>query len=110
MMVRSVQRGKRDQIIRIVILIFLFCWLAGGPALLSAEEGKKYYNYNKNPFNPANKYDPDNPYAPQNRFDPNSPLDPTKKYDSENPLNPAEKFNLGNPLNPANKYDPLKPL
>lgn len=83
---------------------------------------EKYYKYDKNPFNSANKYDLDNPFNPLNRYDLDSPLNPANKYDPDNPLNPLNKYDpdnplnrwnrygLDNPLNPANKYDPYKPL
>ena len=65
---------------------------------LFADETGKYYEYEKNPFNPANKYDPKNP------------LGPAEKYNPKNPFNPARKYDPDNPLRPAGKYDPDIPL
>ncbi len=90
-----------------VVAIILFIGLSSSIAL--ASDGK-YYEYDKNPYNPANKYDPKNPLNPANKYDKNNMYNPANKYDSKNPLNPANKYNKENPFNPANKYDPKNPL
>jgi hypothetical protein len=70
----------------------------------------RYFQYQKNPFNPANKYDPANPWLKKHRYMPGSPLNPANRYDIENPLNPANRYRTDNPFNPLNRYDPESPL
>ncbi len=74
------------------------------------KSGSQYYQYIKNPVNPANKYDPQNPLNPASRYSPVSPMNPANKYDSKNPLNPVNRYSPSNPLNPLNRYDPANPL
>lgn len=95
--------------------VFLMLFLSPHPPLGYAQQpqdnaSSRYFQYHKNPFNPANRYDPANPWLKQNRFLPNSPLNPANRYDFRNPLNPANKYQPDNPLNPLNRYDADNPL
>jgi hypothetical protein len=99
--------------VNVIALIFSFSALFPGyvnSAETKKNSGSRYYQYDKNPINPANKYDPANPLNPASRYSPNSPLNPANKYDSQNPLNPASRYNPANPLNPLNRYDPANPI
>jgi hypothetical protein len=96
-----------------IVIIFSLATPLSGYADSGASvnnSGSKYYQYNKNPVNPANKYDPANPLNPASRYSPNNPLNPANKYDSRNPLNPASRYSPSNPLNPMNRYDPNNPI
>jgi len=99
-------------VISIAVILSLSTPLSGYGNNGRAENnsGSRYYQYNKNPINPANKYDPANPLNPASRYSPSSPLNPANKYDTQNPLNPASRYSPSNPLNPLNRYDPANPL
>jgi hypothetical protein len=105
-------RVWHDNFIFVIVAVFLFLCLHlfYQQDMSFAENKERYYQYDKNPFHPANKYDPDNPYSPYNRYNPDSPLNPANKYDPDNPLNPMNKYDTSNPFNPLNKYDPDNPL
>ena len=81
-----------------------------GASPSAAEPQDRYWIYDRNPFNPANRYDPRNPYSLPNRHGLDSPLSPANRYDPDNPLSPARKYDPTNPFGPARKYDPDNPL
>ena len=104
--------GISDRFLRafsIGMMLGIVCCLSAAPAA-PAQDANPYYNYKKNPYNAANKYDPGNPYNPAARYNPDNPLNPANLYDPRNPFGTVNRYDPGNPFNPANLYNPQSPL
>ena len=114
MIARPRQRSIATPIAAIAAAAIFVCLImppqSGSAEHQETNPSSRYFQYQKNPFNPANKYDPTNPWLKKHRFMPESPLNPANRYDIGNPLNPANRYKTDNPLNPLNRYNPDNPL